>query len=185
MSSTRQQKLRRRLAGYASNDNRIKYDYLKIASLAMLLLAIIVACILWFKAFQPVAKDFQHIIKVPTSSIAKGDYKRIVWEEKPIIIHHRSQSEIDETAAMNWQDMPDPEPISKRSHEPSWIVLHAQCQNLGCQPELAKNHFVCGCDNSFYDSTGRITQGRAHKNIPAIHWKFSDGQRYIIIGEDK
>lgn len=185
MSSTEQQKIRRRLSGYASNDNRIKRDYLKIFSLIMLFIAIFAALFLWLQPFIPIQNDSQNIIFVKLSEIPPGEYKRVIWNEKPIIVYHRTLKDIKQTKDLDWETMKDPEPISARTHNTDWIVLLAQCQNLGCQPEFANEHFVCGCDNSYYDSIGRVTSGRSQKNIPTIDWKFSADQSYIIIGGEQ
>lgn len=185
MSSTEQQKIRRRLSGYASNDNRIKRDYLKIFSLIMLFGAIFAAFLLWLQPFIPIQNDSQNVIFIKLSEISPGAYKRVVWNEKPIIIYHRTLGDIQRTAQLNWETMADPEPISVRTNNPEWVVLSAQCQNLGCQPEFANEHFVCGCDNSYYDSIGRVTSGRSQKNIPVIDWVFSADKHYIMIGGDQ
>lgn len=184
MSSTEQQKIRRRLSGYASNDNRIKRDYLKIFSLILLFIAIFAAFLLWLQPYIPIQNDTKNSITIKLSDIAEGNYKRIIWDEKPIIVYHRSSADIEQTNMMDWENMPDPQPSFARTHHPKWIVLLAQCQNLGCQPEFSGGNLVCGCDNSYYDNLGRVTRGRSQKNIPIVDWAFTADKQYIIIGGD-
>lgn len=49
-----EQKERRRLSAYASNDNRVSFDYLKAISLGLVVLAILIAIAVWLQAFRPI-----------------------------------------------------------------------------------------------------------------------------------
>lgn len=48
------QKERRRLSTYASNDNRISFDFLKVISLSLVGVAIFIGLMVWLQAFRPV-----------------------------------------------------------------------------------------------------------------------------------
>ncbi len=49
------QKERRRLSTYASNDNRISFDFLKVISLSLVGVAIFIGLMVWLQAFRPAA----------------------------------------------------------------------------------------------------------------------------------
>ncbi|MEH2116640.1 Rieske 2Fe-2S domain-containing protein [Nostoc sp.] len=49
-------------------------------------------------------------------------------------------------------------------------VINPICTHLGCTVEwdLEKNHFICPCHGSQYDSQGRVVHGYAKCSLPLI-----------------
>ncbi len=177
----KQQKERRRLSAYASNDNRISRDYLKITSFSLLFVALFVAFIFWLQAFRPINEYRQNTVSIAISDISEGEYKRFVWENKPLLIYHRTSDEIDQMKALDVGAMPAPSDLTSRSSDLNWTVIISQCQDLGCQPEIKESLLICGCDNSIYDVSGRLIKGRLQRNIPTIPWSFSEDKSHIIL----
>ncbi|MEH1850944.1 MAG: Rieske 2Fe-2S domain-containing protein [Nostoc sp.] len=49
-------------------------------------------------------------------------------------------------------------------------AINPICTHLGCTVswDLEKNHFICPCHGSQYDSQGRVVQGPAKRSLPLI-----------------
>lgn len=187
MSSYKQRE-RRRLSAYASNDNRISRDYLKIISFSLVALATLISFMIWFEAFRPVAEYQENRVSIPIDDIAQGQYKRFIWNHKPIIIYHRTAEDIAQMQAADEaadkDELSASSPLKLRSYDMNWTVIKAQCQNLGCQPKFNQSRFICGCDGSIYDASGRFLEGRSKEDIPVIPWSFSDDKESIIITKE-
>jgi len=127
-------------------------------------------------------------IEVDLAPIAEGQVIKVFWRGKPIFISHRTKKEIDEAAKVDVGSLPDPEADSKRvkqGHD-QWLVLIGICTHLGCIPLAHQGNYdgwFCPCHGSQYDSSGRIRQGPAPKNLPLPPYKFLTDSR-IRIGED-
>ncbi len=179
--SDRKQRERRRLSAYASNDNRMSRDYLKIISFGLMALAIFISFMVWLQAFRPIDEYQESSVAISVSDIAKGQYKHLIWGNIPVIIYHRSAEDILFMQNMDKNKSLSLSPLHLRSYDINWTVVKAQCQNLGCQPELKQSRFICGCDGSIYDVSGRFLEGRSLEDIPVIPWFFSDDKSHIII----
>ena len=67
-----------------------------------------------------------------------------------------------------------------------WLVLVGICTHLGCIPlahQGAYDGWFCPCHGSVYDTSGRIRQGPAPKNLPLPPYKFLSDSK-IRIGEE-
>ena len=116
-------------------------------------------------------------IEVDLGPITEGQVIKVFWRSKPIFIGHRSKKEIDEARAVNVASLPDPQSDQarvKQGHD-QWLVLIGICTHLGCIPiahEGAYDGFFCPCHGSVYDTSGRIRQGPAPKNLFLPPYKF-------------
>ena len=127
-------------------------------------------------------------IEVDLGPIAEGQVIKVFWRGKPIFISHRSKKEIEEAQKVNVNSLPDPEADSKRvkqGHDQG-LVLIGICTHLGCIPLAHQGNYdgwFCPCHGSQYDTSGRIRQGPAPKNLPLPPYKFLSDSR-IRIGEE-
>ena len=126
--------------------------------------------------------------EVDLAPVAEGQVIKVFWRGKPIFISHRTKKEIEEAQKVNVNSLPDPEADSKRvkqGHD-QWLVLIGICTHLGCIPlahQGTYDGFFCPCHGSQYDTSGRIRQGPAPKNLPLPPYKFLSDSR-IRIGEE-
>ncbi len=127
-------------------------------------------------------------IEVDLAPIAEGQAIKVFWRGKPIYINHRTKKEIDEARNVNVATLPDPQTDQARVKEghDQWLVLIGICTHLGCIPIVHSgpyDGFFCPCHGSVYDTSGRIRQGPAPKNLPPPPYKFLSDSR-IRIGEE-
>lgn len=117
-------------------------------------------------------------IEVDLSPIADGQDIKVFWRGKPIYIMHRTAKQIKEAQSVNVSSLPDPQPDSARVKEghDQWLVVVGICTHLGCIPiahEGSYDGFFCPCHGSQYDSSGRIRQGPAPKNLEVPAYQFT------------
>ena len=116
-------------------------------------------------------------IEVDLGPVAEGQIIKVFWRSKPIFIFHRTKKEIDEARNVNVASLPDPESDQKRVKEghDQWLVLIGICTHLGCIPLAHQGQYdgwFCPCHGSVYDTSGRIRQGPAPKNLALPPYKF-------------
>jgi len=127
-------------------------------------------------------------IEVDLAPITEGQVIKVFWRGKPIFISHRSKKEIEEARAVSVNSLPDPQTDAarvKQGHD-QWLVLIGICTHLGCIPLAHQGNYdgwFCPCHGSQYDTSGRIRQGPAPKNLPLPPYKFLTDSR-IRIGEE-
>ena len=116
-------------------------------------------------------------IEVDLAPIAEGQIVKVFWRSKPIFISHRSKKEIEAAQNVDVASLPDPATDAERTkpgHEP-WLVVIGICTHLGCIPLAHQGPYegwFCPCHGSVYDTSGRIRQGPAPKNLPLPPYKF-------------
>ncbi|MBK19511.1 MAG: ubiquinol-cytochrome c reductase iron-sulfur subunit [Rhodospirillaceae bacterium] len=119
-------------------------------------------------------------IEVNLEPIQPGQRVLVKWRGKPVFIVRRTKEQVKEAGAVNWSGLPDPEPDSKRTQKPEWLIVVGVCTHLGCIPSGSKPSEVkgefggwfCPCHGSHYDTSGRIRKGPAPKNLPVPEYKF-------------
>jgi ubiquinol-cytochrome c reductase iron-sulfur subunit len=109
-------------------------------------------------------------IEVDLAPIAEGQIIMVFWRSKPIFISHRTKKEIEEARSVNVSSLPDPEADQARvkADHDQWLVVIGICTHLGCIPIAHEGNYdgwFCPCHGSQYDSSGRIRQGPAPKNL--------------------
>ena len=120
--------------------------------------------------------------EVNVSSVEVGQTITVVWRGKPIFIHRRSEQEVAEIRAEDWQTLRDPQSDEQRvqkGHD-AFLVLIGVCTHLGCipmgsKPGQVKGEFggwFCPCHGSHYDKSGRIRKGPAPKNLAVPPYTF-------------
>jgi ubiquinol-cytochrome c reductase iron-sulfur subunit len=126
-------------------------------------------------------------LDVDLSAIAVGQVIKVVWRGQPYFISHRTEKQIEEASAADWQSFRDPQPDSERvkAGREQWLVVSAVCTHLGCIPTEHQGDYdgwFCQCHGSQYDSSGRARMGPAPRNLPLVSYKFVS-DTIIQIGE--
>jgi ubiquinol-cytochrome c reductase iron-sulfur subunit len=162
-----------------SSADHTRRDFLYIATGAVGAVGVAAALVPLISQMNPDASTIAAgaPIDVDLAPIAEGQIIKVFWRSKPIFIFHRSKKEIDEARNVNVASLPDPEPDQKRVKEghDQWLVLIGICTHLGCIPLAHQGNydgFFCPCHGSQYDTSGRIRQGPAPKNLYLPPYKF-------------
>jgi ubiquinol-cytochrome c reductase iron-sulfur subunit len=114
------------------------------------------------------------------SGVEEGMAVTIVWRGKPVFVRHRTAKEIEEAAAVDINDLPDPQVDSERTDKPAMLVLVGVCTHLGCVPLGQKatdargdwGGWFCPCHGSHYDTSGRIRKGPAPANLQVPPYEY-------------
>ena len=133
--------------------------------------------------------------EVDLSQVKEGQSLTVVWRGKPVFIRRRTQKEIDEARATPMSDLKDPQSDQDRVKQsalagkemPEWLVMVGVCTHLGCVPLGQKptdphgnyDGWFCPCHGSQYDSSGRIRQGPAPKNLEIPPYQFKIGRAHV------
>lgn len=110
-----------------------------------------------------------------------GQRITVVWRGKPVFIDHRPEADIKAAEDVDLSKLVDPEPDSARVQKPEWLVIVGVCTHLGCIPLGQKSGetrgpfggWFCPCHGSAYDTSGRIRQGPAPKNLVVPPYQFT------------
>ena len=125
-------------------------------------------------------------IRVDISQVPAGQQITVLWRGKPVFIRHRTEMDIEEAEAVEWEGLRDPQPDSARVKEghPEWLVMVGVCTHLGCVPLADRGEYdgwFCPCHGSHYDTSGRIRKGPAPLNLPVPEWVFVEDSDNNII----
>ena len=118
---------------------------------------------------------------VNLAPIQVGQRITVVWRGKPVFIDHRPEADIKAAQDVELSKLVDPEPDSARVQKPEWLVIVGVCTHLGCIPLGQKSGetrgpfggWFCPCHGSAYDTSGRIRQGPAPKNLVVPPYQFT------------
>lgn len=119
-------------------------------------------------------------VEADLASVAPGEVKTVLWQERPVFILHRTPEEIAAMEASMGGF--DPEPDSKRVQRPQWLVVIGVCTHLGCIPNKTPSGWLCPCHGSMYDNSGRVVRGPAPKNLYLPPYRFISDTK-IMLGE--
>ena len=116
-------------------------------------------------------------IEVDLSPIGVGQDIKVFWRGKPIYIMNRTKQQVAEARAVAVDSLRDPASDQSRvkSGHDNWLVVIGICTHLGCIPIAHKGNydgFFCPCNGSQYDSSGRIRQGPAPRNLAVPPYAF-------------
>jgi len=168
------------------HDPASRRDFLIIA--ASTLTGIGAAITVWplIDSMEP-AKDTLALstIEVDLAPVQLGQRLTVKWRGKPVFIDHRTPEEIKAADSVDVASLRDPQPDSARVKKAEWLILVGVCTHLGCVPLGQKSTdprgdyggWFCPCHGSQYDTSGRIRQGPAPKNLEVPAYEFaSDGK---------
>jgi ubiquinol-cytochrome c reductase iron-sulfur subunit len=126
-------------------------------------------------------------VEVNVQPIQVGQAVTVKWRGKPLFIRHRTPEEIKEAEAVPLSQLRDPQTDNSRVTDtakkvrPEWLVQIGVCTHLGCVPLGNKagdpkgpfGGWFCPCHGSAYDTSGRIRQGPAPKNLEIPPYLFT------------
>jgi ubiquinol-cytochrome c reductase iron-sulfur subunit len=126
-------------------------------------------------------------VEVNISPVQVGQAITVKWRGKPVFIRHRTPEEIKEAEAVPLSALPDPQTDNARVTDsakkvrPEWLIMIGVCTHLGCVPLGNKpgdpkgpfGGWFCPCHGSAYDTSGRIRQGPAPKNLVIPEYLFT------------
>ena len=113
--------------------------------------------------------------EVDIAAIPEGQIVTIKWRGKPVFVRHRTKKEIQEAEAVPLSQLPDPQTDQSRVKKPEWLVVVGVCTHLGCIPlghQGKYDGWFCPCHGSAYDTSGRIRQGPAPRNLEVPDYAF-------------
>lgn len=119
-------------------------------------------------------------IDVDISEIEVGQTRVVKWQGKPVFIKRRTEEEIAQAIADDEADLRDPQKDADRTQKPEWLIVVGVCTHLGCIPQGSKSGqpkgdfegWFCPCHGSHYDTSGRLREGPAPKNLPVPPYEF-------------
>ena len=126
-------------------------------------------------------------VEVNIQPIAVGQAVTVKWRGKPLFVRHRTPEEIKEAEAVPLSQLRDPQTDNSRVTDtakkvrPEWLIQIGVCTHLGCVPLGNKagdpkgpfGGWFCPCHGSAYDTSGRIRQGPAPKNLEIPPYLFT------------
>jgi ubiquinol-cytochrome c reductase iron-sulfur subunit len=118
---------------------------------------------------------------VDLEPVQVGQRITVVWRGKPVFIDHRPKEEIEKAEQVDVNTLRDPQPDAARVQKPEWLVVVGICTHLGCTPLGLKTGddrgpyggWFCPCHGSIYDTSGRIRQGPAPRNLDVPKYAFT------------
>ncbi len=125
-------------------------------------------------------------VEVNVQPIQVGQAVTVKWRGRPLFIRHRTPEEIKEAEAVPLSELRDPQTDNSRVTDtakkvrPEWLIMIGVCTHLGCVPLGNKpgdpkgpfGGWFCPCHGSAYDTSGRIRQGPAPKNLVVPDYLF-------------
>lgn len=121
------------------------------------------------------------VTTVDLTHIKPGATDIVSWQSKPVFVVHRTPEEI--AAAQRSVGGSDPQPDERRVQNPEWLVVVGICTHLGCIPNRRETGWLCPCHGSVYDTSGRVIQGPAPRNLEVPPYRFASADE-LVIGED-
>ena len=126
-------------------------------------------------------------VEVNVQPIAVGQAVTVKWRGKPLFIRHRTPEEIKAAEAVPLSELRDPQTDNSRVTDtakkvrPEWLIQIGVCTHLGCVPLGNKpgdpkgpfGGWFCPCHGSAYDTSGRIRQGPAPRNLEIPPYLFT------------
>jgi ubiquinol-cytochrome c reductase iron-sulfur subunit len=151
-------------------------DMLYIATGALSTVAVAAAAWPFIAQMNPDASTLaMSSTELDIAAIPEGQIVTIKWRGKPVFVRHRTAKEIEEAVNTPLNQLPDPQPDSARVQKPEWLVVIGVCTHLGCIPLGNQGQYdgwFCPCHGSVYDTSGRIRQGPAPRNLDVPEYAF-------------
>jgi ubiquinol-cytochrome c reductase iron-sulfur subunit len=124
-------------------------------------------------------------IEVDIAKIEAGSGIKVSWRKQPVFVRRLTPKEIGEANAVQVSSLRDPQTLAQRTKPGhlEWLVTMAVCTHLGCVPlghQGAYDGWFCPCHGSVYDTSGRIRQGPAPRNLDLPTYKFTSDTKILI-----
>ena len=113
--------------------------------------------------------------EIDVAAIPEGQIVTVKWRGKPVFVRHRTAKEIEEARSVPVNSLPDPQTDEARVKKPEWLIVVGVCTHLGCIPLGHQGNYdgwFCPCHGSVYDTSGRIRQGPAPRNLEVPAYAF-------------
>ena len=163
-------------------DSATRRDFLTIASTALAGVGAAIACWPLIDSMNA-AKDTLALstTEVDLGPIQLGQRVTVKWRGNPVFIDHRTPEEIKAAQEVDVSTLRDPQTDAERVKKAEWLVMVGVCTHLGCVPLGQKptdnrgeyGGWFCPCHGSQYDTSGRIRQGPAPKNLVIPEYAFT------------
>lgn len=126
-------------------------------------------------------------VELDLAPIAAGQIVKVFWRGRLIFVRHRTPEEIEAARNVDLAALPDPvaDEVRTKADKAQWLVIFGNCTHLGCVPLGQQGQYkgwFCPCHGSVFDTSGRIRQGPAPKNLPIPDYTFVSDTK-IRIGE--
>ena len=140
--------------------------------------------------------------EVDLAPVGVGQAITVLWRGKPIFIRHRTPEEIKMAQDVQVGDLKDPYadvmgapsdlPASDANRtkpgKENWLIAIGICTHLGCIPKGQSpgddrglyGGWFCPCHGSMYDTSGRIRQGPAPRNLDIPPYDFTAASKIKI-----
>src|ERR1700744_2763279 len=181
----------------ADDDSQSRRDFMILTAGAMGAVGTCVAAYPLVQSRNPAADTLAlSTTEVDLSQLKEGQSLTVMWRGKPVFIRYRTQKEIEEARAVPEGDLKDPQTDQDRVKQskfnnqdlPQYLIMVGVCTHLGCIPLGQKptdphgnyDGWFCPCHGSQYDSSGRIRQGPAPKNLEIPPYQFTDATKIKI-----
>jgi ubiquinol-cytochrome c reductase iron-sulfur subunit len=163
-------------------------DFLMVATGALGAVGVVATAWPFINNLNPAADTLAlSSVEVNVQPIAVGQAVTVKWRGKPLFIRHRTPEEIKEAEAVPLSQLRDPQTDNSRVTDtakkvrPEWLIQIGVCTHLGCVPLGNKpgdpkgpfGGWFCPCHGSAYDTSGRIRQGPAPRNLEIPPYLFT------------
>ncbi len=140
--------------------------------------------------------------EVDLSPVGVGQAITVLWRGKPIFIRNRTPEEIKKAQDVQVADLKDPyaevmgapsglpatDANRTKAGKENWLIAIGICTHLGCIPKGqapgdergAYGGWFCPCHGSMYDTSGRIRQGPAPRNLEIPPYEFTSATKIKI-----
>ena len=127
-------------------------------------------------------------VELDLAPVAPGQRVTVRWRGQPIFIDHRTPAEIEAARAVPLGHLRDPQSDAERVQRPEWLVVIGVCTHRGCalegqdpgSPRGDYGGWLCACDGSHYDTSGRVRRGPALRNLAVPPYAFVADRRIRI-----
>jgi ubiquinol-cytochrome c reductase iron-sulfur subunit len=159
-------------------------DFIYIATSAFAGVGVAAAAWAFIDQMNPAADTLAlSTTEVDLSQIPEGGEITVMWRGGPVFVRHRTADNIKKAADVDVSTLRDPQTDDQRllpdksgKKHPEYLIMKGTCTHLGCVPLGNQSGpfggWFCPCHGSVYDTSGRIRQGPAPKNleVPKYAW---------------